>query len=96
MLKFYLGGVSDMFNERAIIQTSLSNDCSVLLSQKNSGTFLGNTLYFVEWLKSNLFTAFNTNFKKGLSNTETRVYHQTAALLVLLDLKVSDEFLFDL
>lgn len=85
-----------MFNERNALQTSLHNDCSVLLSQKNSGTFLGSTLYFVEWLKGNLFTAFNTNFTKGLSNAETRVYNQTAALLVLLDLKVSDEFLSDI
>lgn len=85
-----------MFNERTSLQTSLHTDCSVLLGQKNSGIFLGSTLFFVEWVKNNLFTSFNSNFKKALSNSEIRTYNQTASLLVLTDLKVSDEFLSDI
>ena len=48
MLKFYLEGVSGMFNERNEIQSALYNDCAVSLSQKNLGSFLGGTLYFIE------------------------------------------------
>lgn len=48
MLKFYLDGVSGMFNERTEVQTALHNDCAISLGQKNSGSFLGGTLYFIE------------------------------------------------
>lgn len=48
MLKFYLDGVSGMFNERNEVQNSIHKDCSVLLSQKNSGQFLAATVNFVE------------------------------------------------
>lgn len=81
-----------MFKERNDVQTSLQNDCSISLGQKNSSAFLNGSLFFIEWVRSNLFTTFNTTFKKGLTNVESRVYKQTALFLIILDLQVSDEF----
>lgn len=95
MLNFYLEGVAGMVNERNKVQEALHNDCAVLLSQKNLGSFLGGTLYFIELFKSSIFTSFNTNLKRGIINVETRLYNQTSIFLVLLDLKVSNDFFSD-
>lgn len=88
MLKNFLSGVSIMLNERQDILASVQTDCSSLLAQKNLGVFLNTTFNFIEWVKLNLFLIFNISLKKGLINTETRLYRQTSIFLFINDLKI--------
>ena len=96
MLKNSLSGVSAMLTERSDVESSLHTDCSVSLAHKNASVFGASTLHFVEWVKGNIFASFNTSLKTGLNNAETRLYRQASVFLVLLDLKVSDEFFSDI
>ena len=77
-----------MLNERKDTLISVQTDCSHVLAQKNLSVFLGTTFTFIEWLKLNLFLIFNTSLKKGLVNTEARLYRQTSIFLFITDLKI--------
>jgi hypothetical protein len=92
MLKNSLNGVSLMLNERTNVLASIQSNCSDLLAHKNYSVFLSTTLYFVEWLKSNLPLTFNTSLKNGLKKTENRLYNQISILFFVRDLKISDSY----
>jgi hypothetical protein len=92
MSKLFLSGISTMFNECLEVKTSSQHACSILLSHKNANVFLISALEFIELVKINLFSVFNSSLKSGVILAENRLYRQTSIFFFLSDLQISNDF----
>jgi len=92
MLKFYLDGVSSMFEERTNTLNSFEKDCMTPLSQKNSIIFLIQVTHLGLWVSKSVFVLLNRALKQGFAGSESHLYKQTLFFSVLFKLKASEDF----